>query len=372
MAMSMAMQRRKSGGSSIGESLDLMFGRLGIGAQGKEYKLSRKEQKAKTEHTKAVADYIREQTELMADEEVKRLNRQLKNNEVLLGKENIKAAQDKMALLENLKGGTPEERELYVDTVLGGVMTKKEREDNRRQIALLQSQSQMFRDALSSMGVKLNIEQFLHRKDREALDDERSEANWASKLFQGPIADRLKVELGDDAFRKIQEEAVTSITDVKLRRTPHDYGITRVRKQPGDLLTFATAYKYWKNGNIIDTAFWQDWGDELTELGYRLDSTGKIKISPEDESKLTPAMINNAGRRKSVRDLTNTALDELEKAKKKKEANETETKPQSKDIEPKAPSSHPPKDKSYTGFTVMQDGTNIKWVWDGTKWQRAK
>lgn len=43
------------------------------------------------------------------------------------------------------------------------------------------------------------------------------------------------------------------------------------------------------------------------------------------------------------------------------------------ETEPKAkpPSSPPPKDKAYTGFTVMQNGTNYKWVWDGKQWLRA-
>ncbi len=36
------------------------------------------------------------------------------------------------------------------------------------------------------------------------------------------------------------------------------------------------------------------------------------------------------------------------------------------------PINPPPKDRAYIGFTVLQDGTNIKWRWDGNKWQRAQ
>lgn len=41
-------------------------------------------------------------------------------------------------------------------------------------------------------------------------------------------------------------------------------------------------------------------------------------------------------------------------------------------VKGKPPSKPPPKDRAYIGFTVLQDGTNIKWTWDGSKWQRVQ
>jgi len=208
------------------------------------------------------------QKERLANIELAELNRQIASLYSLPAKKLELAEAKKRAstLDELMKSKDPKEKEVAIDALIGGALTRY----YQQKIGIMGAERDALLTGLSAEREGRAAERFQYQRDRDDM-------TMLFDLALGKGAYDLKAALGDEEFKKFQTEAAGKLVGEKRRLTPHDYGWANVMKKPREPLDFETAYKYWRHKNIDDIDMWNDWADELTARGWEFDEkTGKV------------------------------------------------------------------------------------------------
>ena len=290
-----------------------------------------------------------------------------------------------------------------------GLPTKdipKLKTDMTVQAAIIEIQADNEREAvtqevISTMTGKLIKDEPITRKEVDLLEGEPEQKAWQNALdsqTKKPVKitdNSIKMDLQDKVLdyllktdpyltekemytqlvtaartdRKITSEDLAELVEMMTSKYDTDRlallkdGFGKIREQFSEGKVMAAAARRWPAPPVTNT------GEALKEaVSQRAILARKAmadwlanRISRNKET--TSADVYNKAIDLSVGGIIDTAIRQTEIDTKKKAE---------EDKEAKAPSKAPSGDRAYIGFTLQQNGTNIKWVWDGTKWQRAQ